>query len=59
MLGAITPNARGVPQRRKLADYGQWAAFLMSYAIVLGAFLVADTYRRSPRLSLPGNPAAR
>lgn len=51
MLGVITLLVWGVPLLGKLNDRGQWTAFLISSAIALGAYVVADSYRGSAWLS--------
>ena len=45
MLGVITLCVWVIPLLGKLTDRGQWTAVLISSAIALGAYVVADTYR--------------
>lgn len=55
MLGIITLLVWGPQVASEPLSLGQWTAFLISSAIAVGAWLVADTYRGAPWFAL-GNP---
>ena len=55
MLGVITLLVWGPHVAAEPLSLNQWTAFLISSAIAVGAWLVADTYRGAPWFAL-GNP---
>lgn len=57
MLGVITLLVWGPHVAAEPLSLNQWTAFLISSAIAVGAWLVADTYRGAPWFAL-GNPKA-